>query len=116
MPLNGKQTEAAGMASPRRSKAVALGLILGLPALLFAAAAYRAVQLAGEGPVPVEMRDLDCDGRVSRMEWLRGGLDYDRRDEGQGCTAIFHIKTGRAVVYRCATAPRCRTARQWQPR
>ena len=97
-----------------RGKAV-LFLILGIPAVLFGAAALRAVALAKDGPVPEAMRDLDCDGKVSSIEWLRAGLDYDLRDAGQGCTAVYHVKTGFAVVYRCKTEPTCRTSRQWSP-
>jgi hypothetical protein len=92
-----------------------LALILGFPAILFAVAGVRAVALAREGPVPPELRDLNCDGKVSAIEWLRAGLDYDLRDAGSGCTAVYHVKTGRAVVYRCDGEPRCRTASQWKP-
>ena len=92
---------------------IVLGLILGIPALLFTAAGFRAVALAREGPVPEALRDLDCDGKVSAIEWLRAGLDYDVRDAGQGCTAVYHVKTNHAVVYRCETEPKCRTSRQW---
>ena len=86
--------------------------ILLFPVLLFGIAGARAVELARTGPVPEEMRDLDCDGKVSAIEWLRAGLDYDIRDAGNGCTAVYHVKTNHAVVYRCKTAPVCRTAAQ----
>jgi hypothetical protein len=85
--------------------------ILGFPAVLFAAAGLRAVELARIGPVPAELRDLNCDGKVSAIEWLRAGLDYDLRDAGDGCRAVYHVKTGRAVVLRCASEPKCRAAR-----
>jgi hypothetical protein len=97
-----------------RSKLL-LGLILGFPALLFAAAALRAVDLAREGPVPAEYRDLNCDGKVSPIEWLRAGLDYDLKDVGEGCKAIYYVKTNHTVVFRCDTEPKCRTAQQWHP-
>jgi hypothetical protein len=106
---------AAANRRPRRSRLV-LAVILGLPAVLFGLAALRAVSLAREGPVPDAMRDLNCDGKVSTIEWLRAGLDYDIKDAGQGCTAVYHVKTGRAVAYQCKTEPKCRTARQWQPK
>ena len=93
---------------------VVLFILLGFPALIFAAAFARAVGLAKDGPVPAEYRDLDCDGKVTSIEWLRAGLDYDIRDAGEGCSAIYHIKTDRAVVYQCRTLPKCRTAREWK--
>jgi hypothetical protein len=92
---------------------IVLYFILGFPAVFFAAAGIRAIDIARSGPVPNELRDLDCDGHVGAIEWLRAGLDYELRDAGQGCTAVVHVKTGHAVVYRCNTEPRCRTARQW---
>ena len=90
---------------------ILLSAIVGFPALLFAAAGYRAVELARQGPVPPEWRDLNCDGKVSPIEWLRAGLDYDLRDAENGCRAIYHVKTGRVVVHRCESEPRCRPVR-----
>jgi hypothetical protein len=95
-------------------KKLFLLLLLGFPLVIFAAAFGRAVNLARQGPVPEALRDLNCDGRVSAIEWLRAGLDYDLRDAGEGCTAVYFVKTGTAVVYRCKTEPLCRTARQWK--
>ncbi len=100
---------------PRGNSRLVLLLILGLPVLLFGAAGMRAVALAKDGPVPEALRDLDCDGKVTTVEWLRAGLDYDLKDVGEGCTAVYHVKTNHTVVYRCKTEPLCRTARQWQP-
>ncbi len=94
-------------------KRLFLLVILGFPALIFAGAFARAVGLAKDGPVPDEYRDLNCDGKVSPIEWLRAGLDYDVRDASEGCKAIYFVKTDTAVVYRCPAEPKCRTARQW---
>jgi hypothetical protein len=92
------------------SKRLALGFILGLPVLLFALAGARAVELAAEGEVPPEWRDLDCDGQVTRIEWLRGGLDFRLRPSSSrpGCTELVHAKAGYVAVVRCPAEPRCR--------
>ena len=91
-------------------KRLALGFILGLPVLLFALAAGRAVELAAESEVPAAWRDLDCDGRVSWIEWLRGGLDFRLRASLAlpGCTELVHAKAGYVAVVRCPEAPLCR--------
>jgi len=92
------------------SKRLALGFILGLPVLLFALAAARAVDLASEGEVPAAWRDLDCDGAVTRIEWLRGGLDFRLRPSASlpGCTELVHAKAGYVAVVRCPGEPKCR--------
>ena len=96
----------------RKSRFIAL-LILGGPVTIFALSGLRAVQLASEGEVPAELRDLDCDGHVSPIEWLRGGIDFRLRPStlAAGCQEIFHVKTGAPVVLRCAEPPVCRIAR-----
>ena len=88
-------------------------VILGAPALLFALSGVRAIQLAREGEVPEAFRDLDCDGKVSPIEWLRGGVDFRLRPSQlvAGCEDVFHAKTGQVLVVRCAEAPQCRLAR-----
>ena len=80
---------------------------------MFALAGLRAVQLAGEGEVPAALRDLDCDGKVSAIEWLRGGIDFRLRPStlAAGCQEIYAVKTGVPVVVRCEQEPRCRLAR-----
>ena len=105
--------QGAGQPASFRSgagKRLALGFILGLPVLLFALAAARAVDLASEGEVPAAWRDLDCDGTVSRIEWLRGGLDFRLRASASlpGCTELVHAKAGYVAVVRCPVAPQCR--------
>lgn len=85
-------------------------LILGFPLLVFVISVGRAFQLAREGEVPVEFRDLDCDGKVSTVEWLRAGVDLRVRPGKDGCTEIWHAKTGRTIVTRCPVEPRCRPA------
>ena len=96
----------------RKSRFIAL-VILGGPTALFALSGLRAVQLAREGEVPAEWRDLDCDGKVSAAEWLRGGVDFRLRPStlAPGCQEIYAAKTGAAVVVRCQSAPHCRLAR-----
>lgn len=78
--------------------------------LLFSLAAARAIELASDSEVPAEWRDLDCDGRVSRIEWLRGGLDFRLRASAAlpGCTELVHAKAGYVAVVRCPVAPLCR--------
>jgi hypothetical protein len=87
-------------------------VILGAPVFLFLLSGLRAVQLAREGEVPEEYRDLDCDGKVSRVEWLRAGIDFRVRPSQQlpGCDEVYAVKTGRALVVRCPQPPRCRRA------
>jgi len=84
-----------------------LTFILVCPVAFFLFSALRAVQLAREGEVPPALRDLDCDGKVSFVEWLRGGLDFRLRLRSDGCSEIFHAKSGQVLVVRCATEPRC---------
>jgi hypothetical protein len=85
-----------------------LTFILVFPLAFFLFTAVRAVQLAREGEVPDELRDLNCDGNVSIVEWLRGGLDFRLRVRGDGCSEIVHAKSGQVLVVRCDTEPRCR--------
>jgi hypothetical protein len=84
--------------------------ILLFPAALFILAGVRAVQLAREGEVPPELRDLDCDGKVGVAEWLRGGIDFRLRPSRlvEGCQDVYAVKTGQALVVRCPQEPRCR--------
>jgi len=90
-----------------------LWVILGFPLALFLLSGVRAVQLAREGEVPADLRDLDCDGRVSPVEWLRGGIDFRLRPSKlvPGCQDVFLVKTGAPVTVRCAQPPICRLAR-----
>ena len=92
-----------------KSRAVIL-FLLAFPVLIFAISVGRAYQLAGEGEVPALMRDLDCDGNVSRTEWLRAGIDLRTRPGKDGCTEVWHAKTGRTIVTHCPSAPACRRA------
>jgi hypothetical protein len=85
-------------------------LILGFPLLVFVISIGRAFQLAREGEVPAEFRDLNCDGKVSTIEWLRAGVDLRVRPGKEGCTEVWHAKTGRTIVTRCQVEPRCRLA------
>ena len=88
-------------------------IILGAPVLLFLLSGIRAVQLAREGEVPEAWRDLNCDGKVSWAEWLRGGIDFRLRPSQlvPGCQDVYAVKTGKALVVRCEAAPQCRLAR-----
>ena len=88
-------------------------IIVGAPVLFFVLTGVRAVQLAREGEVPEAWRDLDCDGKVSWAEWLRGGIDFRLRPSElvPGCQDVYAVKTGRAMVVRCEAAPQCRLAR-----
>ena len=88
-------------------------IIVGAPVLFFVLTGVRAVQLAREGEVPEAWRDLDCDGKVSWAEWLRGGIDFRLRPSElvPGCRDVYAVKTGRAMVVRCEAAPQCRKAR-----
>jgi energy-converting hydrogenase Eha subunit G len=95
-----------------KPRALAL-IIVGAPVLFFLLSGVRAVQLAREGDVPEPWRDLNCDGKVSWAEWLRGGIDFRLRPSGlvPGCEEVFAVKTGRAMVVRCEAPPQCRLAR-----
>ena len=88
-------------------------VILGAPVLLFLLSGMRAVQLAREGEVPEAFRDLNCDGKVSPAEWLRGGIDFRLRPSQlvAGCEDVYEVKGGRALVVRCPQPPACRLAR-----
>ena len=88
-------------------------VILGAPLTLFLLSGARAVQLASEGEVPEAFRDLNCDGKVSPVEWLRGGIDFRLRPSQlvPGCQDVYAVKTGKALVVRCEAAPQCRLAR-----
>ena len=101
----------------RKSRLVAL-FILGAPATLFLLSGLRAVQLAREGEVPEAWRDLNCDGKVSPVEWLRGGIDFRVRPSQlvPGCQDIYAVKSGAPVVVRCNEPPLCRIARDLLPR
>ena len=94
---------------PRRPRLL-LSFILLFPVALFLLAGLRAVQLAREGEVPDAWRDLDCDGKVSPAEWLRGGIDFRLRPSQlvPGCQDVYAAKSGQVVVVRCPAEPRCR--------
>ena len=111
-----RPTEADGYTSGA-TKRIVLFFLLGFPVLMFGAASLRALQLADEGEVPVEWRDLDCDGKVSKVEWLRGGIDFRLRPSTlvPGCQEVFHAKRGEAAVVRCPSEPRCRLAKGLLP-
>lgn len=100
---------------PRRPKLL-LTFILFLPVVIFLMAGLRAVQLAQEGEVPAELRDLNCDGKVSPAEWLRGGIDFRLRSSVlvPGCQDIYAVKSGQVLVVRCPQEPRCRIATDLQ--
>jgi hypothetical protein len=93
-------------------------VILGAPVLLFLLSGLRAVQLAREGDVPESYRDLNCDGRVSPVEWLRGGIDFRMRPSQllAGCEDVYAVKSGAPVVVRCPSPPQCRLARDLLPK
>jgi len=105
-------TPAAMERARRKSRFIAL-VILGGPVLLFLLSGLRAVQLAREGDVPEAWRDLDCDGKIGFVEWLRGGIDFRVRPSQivPGCSDVYAVKTGAPLVVRCEVAPRCRLAR-----
>jgi hypothetical protein len=92
-------------------------VILGAPVAVFLLSGVRAVQLAREGEVPEQFRDLDCDGKVSPVEWLRGGIDFRLRPSRlvPGCEDVYLVKTGAPVVVRCEQPPQCRLARELLP-
>ena len=114
---NGASQGQRSIQAVRRSRLIAF-VILGFPTTMFALAGLRAVQLAGEGGVPAELRDLNCDGRVSWIEWLRGGIDFRLRPStlAAGCQEIYAVKTDVPVVVRCEAEPRCRRARDLLPK
>ncbi len=93
-------------------------VILGAPVAVFLLSGVRAVQLAREGEVPEQFRDLDCDGKVSPVEWLRGGIDFRLRPSQlvPGCEDVYMVKTGAALVVRCEQPPQCRLARDLLPK
>jgi hypothetical protein len=105
-------TQEAVARARRKSRFIAL-VILGAPVTLFALSGLRALQLAREGEVPEELRDLDCDGKVSWAEWLRGGIDFRLRPSQlfPGCQDVYAVKTGAAAVVRCPQPPTCRLSR-----
>jgi len=88
-------------------------VILGAPLTLFLLSGARAVQLASEGEVPEAFRDLNCDGKVSPVEWLRGGIDFRLRPSQlvAGCQDVYAVKSGAPVVVRCQAPPQCQLAR-----
>jgi hypothetical protein len=88
-------------------------IILGAPALMFGMSGVRAYQLAKEGEVPENFRDLNCDGKITYAEWLRGGIDFRLRPSTlvPGCQEIYMVKTpDSAFVVRCEAEPKCRLA------
>ena len=109
---NGAAAGQRSIHAVRRSRMILL-LILGIPFGMFALAGLRAVQLAGEGEVPVALRDLNCDGKVTVVEWLRGGIDFRLRPStvAPGCQEVYAVKTGATLVVRCEQEPRCRLER-----
>jgi len=110
-------TQEAVERARRKTRFIAL-FILGAPVALFLLSGLRAVQLASAGEVPAEFRDLDCDGKVSPIEWLRGGIDFRVRPSqlAAGCQEIYAVKTGAPVVVRCPEPPICRVARDLLPK
>ena len=108
---NGAAAGQRSIQAVRKSRLIAF-LILGFPTTMFLLAGLRAVQLAKEGEIPAALRDLDCDGKVSAIEWLRAGIDFRLRPSTlvPGCQEIFAVKTGAPVVVRCEQEPRCRVA------
>jgi energy-converting hydrogenase Eha subunit G len=87
--------------------------IIAAPVVFFLLSGVRAIQLAREGDVPEAWRDLNCDGKVSWAEWLRGGIDFRLRPSElvPGCQDVFAVNTGRAIVVRCEAPRQCRLAR-----
>jgi hypothetical protein len=96
---------------PRRPRLL-LTFILLFPLALFVMAGVRAFQLAREGEVPAGLRDLDCDGKVTTSEWLRGGIDFRLRPSQlvAGCQDVYAAKSGQVLVVRCPDPPICRRA------
>ena len=109
---HGAQLSAEAQARARRSSRLILFIILGFPTLFFAFSGYRAVQIARDSEVPEAARDLNCDGKVSFVEWLRGGIDFQLRPSTlmPGCADLVHLKSGRALLVRCPEPPLCRLA------
>jgi hypothetical protein len=110
---SGAELPAAAHERALRKTRLMLLIILGFPTAFFLFSGLRAVQLAEEGEVPAELRDLNCDGKVSPIEWLRGGIDFRLRASqlAPGCRDIFAVKSGAPVVVVCEAAPKCRVAR-----
>jgi hypothetical protein len=106
-------TAVRSLAGERRKSRAMVLFILGFPLALFLLSGVRAVQLAAEGDVPAALRDLDCDGTVSAVEWLRGGIDFRVRPSAlvSGCQDIYAVKSGAPLVVRCPDPPQCRIAR-----
>ena len=100
-----------------RRRRLLLTFILLFPLALFAMAGVRAFQLAREGEVPDALRDLNCDGKVSPAEWLRGGIDFRLRPSQlvPGCQDVYAVKSGQVLVVRCPDEPRCRRAADLRP-
>jgi hypothetical protein len=96
---------------PRRPRLL-LTFILLFPLGGFVMAGVRSIQLAREGEVPEALRDLNCDGKVSPAEWLRGGIDFRLRPSQlvPGCQDVYAVKSGQVLVVRCPEEPRCRRA------
>jgi len=91
--------------------------ILAFPVAIFLLSGLGYAYLAAQNPIPSEWRDLDCDGHVSPLEWLKGGIDYGMRpSKVSGCSELFALKDGLPVVVRCPTAPQCRIARELLPK
>jgi hypothetical protein len=101
---------------PRRPRLL-LTFILLFPLGLFVMAGVRSIQLAREGEVPEALRDLNCDGKVSPAEWLRGGIDFRLRPSQlvPGCQDVYAVKSGQVLVVRCSDEPRCRRAADLKP-
>ncbi len=117
MTVSDAANEAAPTAVAQRKSRFIVLLILGGPLALFALSGLRAVQLAREGEVPAAIRDLNCDGKVTAAEWLRGGIDFRLRPSTlvPGCQDVFFVKTGAPVVVRCPSPPECRLAKDLLP-
>ena len=110
---SGAELTPVAMARARRKSQFIALLILGGPVAIFSLSGLRAIQLADEGEVPAAWRDLNCDGKVSFAEWLRGGIDFRLRPSqaAPGCQEIYAVKTGAAMALHCAEPPVCRVAR-----
>ena len=110
---SGTELTPVALARARRKSRFIAVLILGAPLALFSLSGLRAFQLAQEGEVPAGWRDLNCDGKVSFAEWLRGGIDFRLRPSAlvPGCQEIYAVKTGTPVALHCSEPPVCRVAR-----
>jgi hypothetical protein len=65
--------------------------------------------------VPFTARDLNCDGWISPVELVSGGLDYGWRpatDGVLGCMEAYSLKDGLPAVCVCQEVPHCRIARK----